>query len=160
MDKIFLLQNIVHWLCFEHDDEPLLFMTGARYTTVIFQEGFQLVVVGCSTKNSHDRLSFSDNGPDLQVCTPESVHTAASYRGNRGIAPLILNLGTKWRWVVNFTTLQLYFQERTCAQVEQETGWYPEPVWTLWEKESSFFLILEFEFRAVEPAAQLPYRPR
>jgi len=42
--------------------------------------------------------------------------------------------------VVNFTTLQLYFQDRTSAPVEQETGWYPEPVRTLWEKESSFFL--------------------
>jgi hypothetical protein len=27
-----------------------------------------------------------------------------SYTGSRGIAPLILNLGTEWRYVVNFTS--------------------------------------------------------
>jgi len=26
-----------------------------------------------------------------------------AYRGNRGIAPLVLNLGARWRWVVNLT---------------------------------------------------------
>ena len=28
-----------------------------------------------------------------------------AYRGSRGIAPLILNLSTRWRWVVNYTPL-------------------------------------------------------
>ena len=32
------------------------------------------------------------------------VHTTKAYRGSRGIAPLILNLCTKWRWVVNIRT--------------------------------------------------------
>jgi hypothetical protein len=27
--------------------------------------------------------------------------------GSRGIAPLFINLGTKWKWVVNFTRLSL-----------------------------------------------------
>jgi hypothetical protein len=30
------------------------------------------------------------------------VHSIKAYKGRRGISPLILNLGTLWRWVVNF----------------------------------------------------------
>jgi hypothetical protein len=33
------------------------------------------------------------------------VHTMKAYRGNRSIAPLILNRGTRCRLAVNFTTL-------------------------------------------------------
>ena len=31
-----------------------------------------------------------------------SAHTMKADRGSRGVAPLILNLGTGWKWVVNF----------------------------------------------------------
>jgi len=31
------------------------------------------------------------------------VHALKVYKRNRGMAPLIPNLGTKWRWAVNFT---------------------------------------------------------
>jgi len=30
------------------------------------------------------------------------VHAMNVYRGSRGIAPLILNIATRWQWVVNF----------------------------------------------------------
>jgi len=33
-----------------------------------------------------------------------SVYTMKAYRRSRGIAPLILNLGTRWRLVVDFTS--------------------------------------------------------
>jgi hypothetical protein len=33
-----------------------------------------------------------------------------AYWGSEGIAPLILDLGTRWRWVVSFTTRLLYPQ--------------------------------------------------
>ena len=32
-----------------------------------------------------------------------TVRTIKGYMGSRGIAPLILNFGTRWRWVVNLT---------------------------------------------------------
>jgi len=35
------------------------------------------------------------------------------------ITPLILNLGTSWRWVVNFTSRQLYPEARNACTV-----WY------------------------------------
>jgi hypothetical protein len=39
------------------------------------------------------------------------------YWGNGGIAPRILDLGIRWRWVVNFTPRPLYPQRKS--------PWYP-----------------------------------
>jgi hypothetical protein len=36
------------------------------------------------------------------------VHAIEAYGGSRCIAPLILNLETRWRWEVNVTFLLLY----------------------------------------------------
>jgi hypothetical protein len=47
-----------------------------------------------------------------------SVHNAMEvYWGNEGIAPRILDLRTRWRWVVNFTPQLLYPQGKS--------PWYP-----------------------------------
>jgi hypothetical protein len=40
-----------------------------------------------------------------------------AYWGNGGIAPRILNLGSRWRWVVSFTPRPLYLQGKS--------PWYP-----------------------------------
>jgi hypothetical protein len=40
-----------------------------------------------------------------------------AYRESGGIAPRILDLGTRWRWVVSFTPQPLYPQGRS--------PWYP-----------------------------------
>jgi hypothetical protein len=57
-----------------------------------------------------------------------------AYRGSTGIAPLILNLGTRWRWVVSFTPRPLYHRDRIPAP----SGWAPQPVWTFWREKISF----------------------
>jgi hypothetical protein len=59
------------------------------------------------------------------------------YMGNRGIAPLIINLGPSWRWVVNVTPRLLYPQERTVVPIEMEADWVQEQVWTILEKRQS-----------------------
>jgi hypothetical protein len=41
-----------------------------------------------------------------------------AYRRSRGIDPLILNLGTGWRGVVNFTLATLYPRERIPVSIE------------------------------------------
>jgi len=46
------------------------------------------------------------------------VHAMKIYRRSRGIAPLILNLGTRLRWVVNFTPQPLQPQGRTLVHIE------------------------------------------
>jgi hypothetical protein len=69
--------------------------------------------------------SLSDSATDLKwvvvwfrtKCVGEGilVHAlkASKEAGSRGVAPLILNLSTRWRWVVNFTPWPLYLRERT-----------------------------------------------
>jgi len=49
------------------------------------------------------------------------VHTMKTYGGSRGIVPLILNVGTKWRWVFSFTSQLLYPHER--SQFSLNRGW-------------------------------------
>ena len=41
------------------------------------------------------------------------VHAMKAYKGSTGIAPLIRNLDTEWRWVAKFKPRPLYFQDRT-----------------------------------------------
>jgi len=41
------------------------------------------------------------------------VHATKAYSESRDIAPLILNLGCGWRWLVNFRPWPLYPRERT-----------------------------------------------
>jgi hypothetical protein len=64
------------------------------------------------------------------------VYAMQAYRGSRGVAPLILNLGSRWRWVVNFTPWPLYPWEITPVPIELEARWAPWPVWSLRIRES------------------------
>jgi len=56
-----------------------------------------------------------------------------SYRWSRCLTPFTLNLGSRWRCGVNFTTPPPFYpQERTPLPTEQEAVWATEPVWTFW----------------------------
>jgi len=47
------------------------------------------------------------------VGTVVPVHSVKRVRrGSRDISPLILNLGTRWRWVFSFTTRPDYLRSR------------------------------------------------
>jgi len=46
-----------------------------------------------------------------------------AYRGRGEIAQFVLNLGARWKGVVNFMP-----QERTPVPTEQEAGWVPDLV--------------------------------
>jgi hypothetical protein len=50
----------------------------------------------------------------------DKIHVQAmnAYRGIWGIAPLSLNFGTRWSWVVKFTPLPVYARESTAVPVE------------------------------------------
>lgn len=63
------------------------------------------------------------------------VHAVKTYRGRRCIAPLVLKLGTRCRWAVNFMSRPLYHLESAPIPTEQESGWAPVPVWTFWLRE-------------------------
>jgi len=76
-------------------------------------------------KQSATKVEFSPS-------TPKGTYE------NRGIAPLILNLRTRWRRVVNLMLRPLYPRERTCALIEQESVWVLKTIWTFWEDKSWF----------------------
>ena len=68
------------------------------------------------------------------------LHVMKAYRGRRRIAPLILMLGTRWRWVVNLAPLphprRLYHRVRKPVPTKSEAVWAPEPVWTFRREKS------------------------
>jgi len=53
--------------------------------------------------------------------------------GSGGTAPLILILGSALGLGDNITPSTALFRGKTPAPMEQETGWAPEQVCTLWE---------------------------
>jgi len=52
-----------------------------------------------------------------------------AYGWSRSIAPLICNLGARWRQVVNVTPRLLYFRERNMVAILRGAESKPEPVW-------------------------------
>ena len=56
------------------------------------------------------------------------VRTMKSYRGIRGMAPLILNVGTRLRCVVNFTLWLLHSSKETVATGKVKSGLQKESI--------------------------------
>jgi len=55
------------------------------------------------------------------------AHTMKAYKGSKGIASRILNLGTSWR-LMNYMPRPFYPLPGTPVTREQEFGWVLEPV--------------------------------
>jgi len=64
------------------------------------------------------------------------------------MAPLIPNLGTRRRWVVNCSS-QLLPPGKKPAPVKNEAGWTPEPLWTVLKVRSSLRVLRFLFLRAV-----------
>jgi len=60
-----------------------------------------------------------------------AVHAMKAERESKGTAVLILNLDTRWRWVVNLTPDPLYSRERCPVSFEMQAGWAADPVSTI-----------------------------
>ena len=56
-------------------------------------------------------------------------NTMKACRGSSSVALLILDLGTRWKLVVNSTFQSLYPRQETPVPVEYEAECPPEPVW-------------------------------
>jgi hypothetical protein len=56
-----------------------------------------------------------------------SLSTPWRHRRDRCLAPNIINLGNRRRWVDIFMSRSLYPRERTPVALEQEAGWASEP---------------------------------
>ena len=58
------------------------------------------------------------------------VHALKTKKGGRGMDPLILNLSTRWRQVVNFYTQATLPPEKEAPELNEENvAWAPELVW-------------------------------
>jgi hypothetical protein len=60
------------------------------------------------------------------------VRDMKAYKGSRGMAPLIFNIGARWRWVVSITPRPLWPWEGSPVPTEQEAGWSQKPLWMVW----------------------------
>jgi hypothetical protein len=76
-----------------------------------------------------------------------------SFRGSGGVAPLILNLCTRWRRVVNFASRLLY----PPVPAENEAGKIPDPVWKFLK---NVLLLQGLESQTVHARASSLYRLR
>jgi hypothetical protein len=56
------------------------------------------------------------------VCQIIRTYVKESAWRNTGMAPLILNFGTRWRCVVNFTFRPLYLVELGPVNIEKKAG--------------------------------------
>jgi len=77
----------------------------------------------------------SGNGKVVHVLNEVPCHE--DIWGSGGIAPLILNLSTRCRWVVDLMSQPLYpLGKDPSVLTRQEDGWAPGPVWTLWQRQN------------------------
>ena len=76
-------------------------------------------------------------------------------RKSRGVAPLFLNLGTRWRSVVNFTPQPLCRRKEPRYPLSGGLGGS-----VLIGEEKNLLPLPAFEPRTVQPVAQSLYRPR
>jgi hypothetical protein len=91
------------------------------------------------------------NSSAVKIKVKFSIQDIRTYTLNGVIAPLILNLGIRCRWVVSLTSrLFCISDKRFPVPTEQEPGWAPEPMWTFWGKD-------EFKHRIFQFVAQLLY---
>jgi hypothetical protein len=70
----------------------------------------------------------------LFLCLTEN-NAMKTYWGSGGIAPRILDLWTKRRWVVSFTPRPIYQRGKNPISTGKEAGWAPKSVWTRWWRE-------------------------
>ena len=73
-----------------------------------------------------------------------------------GITPLILKLGSSWRWVLNFTLQQLYTWERTLVPNEWEVGGFQNQSGHFGEEKYSLPLPW-FKPMSIQPVTSLLY---
>jgi hypothetical protein len=81
-------------------------------------------VLGLFSSNSCGLCPFADF-----VKSQIPIHATKAYGCSRSIAPVILKLGARWRWVVNFTTWPLYHWiswlcPKTCLDVLEKKNHY------------------------------------
>jgi hypothetical protein len=93
----------------------------------------------------YNHINYLGKGKAVPLLN-ELSNTLWRHRGEWRYSSTILDLGTRWNWVVSFKPLPLY--PRGNRPIGYEAGWALDPLWTLWRK----FLSLS----GIEPEASRP----
>ena len=81
-----------------------------------------------------------------------SLYTSQSHgKGSRGIASLILNLGTRWRCVVSATSRPLYSREISLVLSEYKAGWDTCSRYGPYGNGNNILALPGFEHRIIQP---------
>ena len=89
-----------------------------------------------------------------------SILSTKAHRGSRGRAPPNLNLGMRWKWVVNFTNRPLHPLGKSLGSYWTVRQVGSRAYLDVIEEGKTLFTLSEFELRTVQPIAYLPYRLR
>jgi len=79
-----------------------------------------------------------------------------AYRGSRGINPLILNFGARWRSVINITPRLLHPQKEPDYPVQRRVGGRQSQAGHF-EGDKNLLALPGFEPRTIQPAAVAPH---
>jgi len=69
--------------------------------------------------------------------------------GRRGLTPLILNAGTRWKYVINFTPQPFYSREQIPVTIEYEAGMVPRKILEDFEEKNFSFATIRIPGRSV-----------
>jgi hypothetical protein len=105
----------------------------------------------CSAEFCLEVGRFKSSGTNITFVTTQ--HDAGGKDGDRGVAPLIHNLGARWGWVGNAMPQLVYPRERPGTRYRYRTvGWTPEPSARIWHREN-LLPPLGFEHRTAQRVA-------
>ena len=104
----------------------------------------------------HTHTHSHTHQPNLTFQKVVHIHATKAYKGGggRGIAPLILNLSTRWGWVVNLMPQKVYHREKKTRYVRNRRMSGPQSRSRRFGTEKNLLLILGFELRNVRPVAK------
>jgi len=69
--------------------------------------------------------------------------------GLRGLTPLIINVGTRWKSVVNFTPQPFSHREQIPVPIEYEAGMVPRKILEDFEEKMFYFATIRIPGRSV-----------
>ena len=66
-----------------------------------------------------------------------SVQNVKVHRGRKGMAPLVVSLGSRWMWVGCFISQPVYRFWILLEVIKWEVVWASEPVWGFWRRDKA-----------------------
>jgi hypothetical protein len=108
----------VAWCLVKHRDIFNTFFVYLTSKNVVASTVHGLHSIFClSITGLRKRFPFLPRIFSINTCASTEHHAMNAYWGSGGMAPRVLDLCTRWRWVISFTPRPLYLQGKS--------PWYP-----------------------------------